>query len=100
MSKLHVIKFEAPWCSICKQVQPALDNFVAEGSITLDVVDVEEYPQAAKDAGVRSLPSFIIYQSENGSFDPNQPHVLVTTLGAIKKVIGETYAPVQELLKE
>lgn len=57
---LHVTKYEAPWCGSCKQLQPALDKLVEDGKITLDIVNVEENPDVAKQNGVRSLPTLIV----------------------------------------
>lgn len=57
---LFVTKYEAPWCAKCKQLVAPLQKLVEDGSIELHTVDVDVNPQAAKDAGVRTLPTLIV----------------------------------------
>lgn len=54
-----VIKYEAPWCMSCGALQVQLDKLVEAGTIELERVDVSVNPQAARDAGVRGLPTLM-----------------------------------------
>lgn len=62
---LHVIKFGAPWCGPCKQIDPQLSKLEADGKITLVNVDVEEQPHSAKHFLVRSIPTLIVQDGMN-----------------------------------
>lgn len=54
MAKLK--KFEAPWCSTCKTIQPYLDSL----GIEVERINVEDNAATAKLWGVRSLPTIIL----------------------------------------
>lgn len=76
-----VTKFEAPWCGSCKQMKPLLDKLVEDGVITLNTVDISISPQAAQAAGVRSVPTLIVYDEvvgdvESGRFYSVSPDFL------------------------
>lgn len=61
---LWVNKYEAPWCAKCKQMEPQLRRLMADNPY-LDVqsVNVDAYPEKAKENGVRSLPTLIVYDN-------------------------------------
>ncbi len=76
-----VTKYEAPWCTSCKQMAPALKKLVDDGVIGLNVIDISVNPQAAQAAGVRSVPTLIVYESaedepELGRFYSVSPNFL------------------------
>lgn len=63
---LFVTKYEAPWCAPCKVAQQELDKLVEAGKIELTRVDISTHPDAARAAGVRSVPTLIVYDSAKG----------------------------------
>lgn len=59
---LTVLKFWAPWCSHCTALGPILETSVQGSDITLANCNVDENQSLANDAGVRSLPTTIIFK--------------------------------------
>ena len=72
-------KFEAPWCSTCKTIQPYLDSL----GIEVEHINVEEDAATAKVWGVRSLPTIILLR------DGMDPVSLSGTADSIKATLDE-----------
>jgi thioredoxin 1 len=53
-----LVKFGAPWCGPCQSVAPVLE------SMANDDVNTDEDPDSAVKYGIRSVPTFIVF--ENG----------------------------------
>lgn len=65
MSELPVlVEFGATWCGPCKTVEPELKAFASEmqGRAKVVKVDVEQSPMIAQAMGIRSVPTFIVFQ--------------------------------------
>lgn len=56
---MKVLKFEASWCGPCKMLSKVLEG--AEGKYTteIEVVDIDENPDLAKQYGVRGVPTMV-----------------------------------------
>ena len=56
---MKVLKFEASWCGPCKMLSKVLEG--AEGKYTteIEVVDIDENPELAKQYGVRGVPTMV-----------------------------------------
>jgi len=67
--------FTANWCINCKSVKRLLD----EKGIEVDMVDLDEKPELAQEAGVRSIPAL---QDSEGNL-----HVGVSAI--VKAVVGK-----------
>ena len=52
-------KWGADWCSSCEALEPTLDRLENEG-YTVIRMDVEQSPEEAKAAGVRTIPAIFI----------------------------------------
>lgn len=72
-------KFEAPWCSTCKTIQPYLDSLGVE----VEHINVEEDAATAKVWGVRSLPTIILLR------DGMDPVSLSGTADSIKVTLDK-----------
>ncbi len=55
-----VTLFTTPWCGPCKAFKPLLQRVTDDLGISLSLIDAEENPEAAAEAGIRSIPSTII----------------------------------------
>lgn len=60
--QLVVVDFTATWCGPCQRIKPALACFADEfRSVRFIAVDVDALDDVAAEAGVRSLPTFHLY---------------------------------------
>ena len=61
---LVLVDFWAPWCSPCKIVAPIVKEIAEqyEGKITVVKLNTDENPNVARDYGIRSLPTLMIFK--------------------------------------
>jgi thioredoxin 1 len=59
-----LVDFWADWCGPCHAVAPVLDQIAAEYGVTLTVakLDIDGNPSTAKQFGVVSIPTMILFQ--------------------------------------
>jgi thioredoxin 1 len=85
-SKIPVlVDFWADWCAPCRMTGPIVDQVAAEyeGKVKVMKFHVDECPEAAGQAGVTSIPAFMMYkngklvQSINGAMPLAQLKALV-----------------------
>ena len=57
-----LVDFYANWCGPCKMLAPELEK--VESSVKVVKVDVDEFENLAKEYGVMSIPTLILF--ENG----------------------------------
>ena len=57
-----LVDFYANWCGPCKMLAPELEK--VESSVKVVKVDVDEFEDLAKEYGVMSIPTLILF--ENG----------------------------------
>ena len=58
--EIKVRYYSAPWCHPCKQFSPVVEEWCRENNYELVKIDIDVNPQAAKDAGVRGVPTVIM----------------------------------------
>lgn len=74
-----LVEFYASWCPHCQRMMPVVDDVKAllEGEIPVIQLDIEKNEASAEDAGVSSIPTFLIYKegkpvwSYSGEIDGN-----------------------------
>lgn len=59
---MTVIKFGAPWCSPCKQLDHIIESIGFSDKI--QKIDIDAEPEKAKDFGIRSIPTLIKIDSD------------------------------------
>ena len=57
-----LVDFYANWCGPCKMIAPELEK--VESSVKVVKVDVDEFENLAKEYGIMSIPTLILF--ENG----------------------------------
>lgn len=55
-----LVDFYANWCGPCKMIAPELEK--AESSVKVVKVDVDEFEDLAKEYGVMSIPTLILFE--------------------------------------
>ena len=55
-----VIAFTATWCGPCKAAKPYLVQVEAAG-VEVQIVDIDQNPDMARQYGVTSVPTFFVY---------------------------------------
>eukprot|EP01114_Cavostelium_apophysatum_P024537 TRINITY_DN9636_c0_g1_i1.p1 TRINITY_DN9636_c0_g1~~TRINITY_DN9636_c0_g1_i1.p1 ORF type:complete len:152 (-),score=5.66 TRINITY_DN9636_c0_g1_i1:3-458(-) len=65
-SRPVVVDFTASWCGPCKRIAPYFEQLSVEhgSSITFLKVDVDQLKGTASKCGVRSMPTFHVYQNQ------------------------------------
>ena len=60
---LVVADFYATWCGPCKMIGPVLEDLSQELDIKVVKVDVDEHLEIAKQFGIMSVPTLLIYKN-------------------------------------
>lgn len=60
---LVVVKYFAEWCGPCKMLKPVLATVSGEmKDVAFYAIDIDKFRNQAVDAGVRSVPTVVIYK--------------------------------------
>lgn len=61
--KLTVIDFWAEWCGPCRMLGPIIDDLANENKdILIGKINVDEFPDLAKELGVRGIPCVMFFK--------------------------------------
>jgi len=56
---MKVLKFEASWCGPCKSLSKILEGAAGKYTTEIEVVDIDQNPDLAKQYGVRGVPTMV-----------------------------------------
>ena len=67
-----LVDFWAPWCGPCRQIAPMVEQLAAEnsGSIKVVKVNIDDNQEIARQYGVMSIPTLMIFKSGDVSGSP------------------------------
>ena len=59
---LILVDFFANWCGPCKMMHPILEQFNKDNNIEVLKVDVDKFEELAREYGVMSIPTLILFE--------------------------------------
>lgn len=60
-----LVDFWAEWCGPCKMIAPTLEEIADTYSLKIFKLNVDENPNAAREFGVMSIPTLIVFKDGN-----------------------------------
>jgi len=58
-TKVHITAFVASWCESCRKAKKLLIPLRGDG-VTIDFIDIDEYPELADQSEITSVPTFLV----------------------------------------
>ena len=63
--KLVLVDFYATWCGPCRMMHPIIEEVAKEENINVIKVDVDKHDELARNYGIMSIPTIILFQNGN-----------------------------------
>ena len=63
--KLVLVDFYATWCGPCRMMHPIIEEVAKEENIKVIKVDVDKHDELARNYGIMSIPTIILFQKGN-----------------------------------
>ena len=63
--KLVLVDFYATWCGPCRMMHPIIEEVAKEENIKVIKVDVDKHDELARNYGIMSIPTIILFQNGN-----------------------------------
>ncbi|MFQ8689855.1 MAG: thioredoxin [Blautia sp.] len=59
-----MVDFWAPWCTYCRALEPALEEFAQDTpDLKIGKVNVDEEPELARQFNIRTIPTVLLIQN-------------------------------------
>jgi len=67
INRLVVVDFWAAWCGPCRMVAPIIESLAKDyaGRILFGKVNVDENPEIARQFGIMSIPTLLVFKNGN-----------------------------------
>lgn len=59
-----LIDFYADWCGPCRMLGPILEEVSSEINLNILKINVDKYPEVAKEFGVMSIPTLVLIKNK------------------------------------
>lgn len=85
---VRIIKYEAVWCGPCRAIAPQVAQVAQDTGAELVPVDCDEQPERAQAAGVQSLPTIVVQDSQGqevARFMGTPPGLMANLRAAIRQ---------------
>lgn len=66
---MKIDRFTADWCGPCKMLAPVIEELKEETGVHVNVIDIDQSPEAAELENVRSIPTLIFKDDKGDEID-------------------------------
>src|SRR3712207_7929326 len=82
-----LVDFWATWCAPCRAIAPAIEELATQykGKVKVAKIDIDNNQQVAEQYGIRSIPTLLIFRSEEHTSELQSRQYLVCRLLLEKK---------------
>ena len=85
-----LVEFYATWCPHCRHMMPVVEQVkeLVAGKAEIYQLDIDQNQDTANDAGVESVPTFLLYQDDKLRWRQSGEIDAEVLLGKIQEIAG------------